>query len=49
MERCKVHLSSEKDMFGWMAFSEDAQLKINNEKLHVEEAPETTDIIWENL
>ena len=49
MERCKLNWISEKDFFGWMQFSPEKQLQINGVKLHVEEAPEPTDVIWENL
>ena len=49
-ERCMQHCSTSKGLFGQIVYNEsDYALTVMDEKLEVREAPEPTDIIWENL
>ena len=49
-ERCFAYLQTEKTKFGSVKWNKSGKaLKIMDEKLEVSEAPEASDIIWENM
>ena len=47
-ERCFTYLMTSSNFYGKINYSEKA-LEILQEKLELEEAPEPSDIIWENM